>query len=750
MPEIRTVSRAEGRQAAGASAFDSFHERRSGGIDLDARRARIDAQVRPVAGAEVDDPDNWRAPTPDELADIRERHQAASGGESHFSRWRSRISGVVGGLLSRRERNDRDSSRPSEGNGNVPPPPPLEAPPTGAPPPEEPDDQPSTPNSTPPPRIGARLEAIIDPNRTGRRQEPSGNTNANQDPDAWRVPDQPTFDAMRDRRAGASGNNTPGTTPSGRPIPRPPIPEGATTPETGSWRGRLWERVNSARERVWDGITGRLDEAGNRTVNMMQEARDRIEQGRDWAEKKWNSPLGRVVRKLMEDVAKDVEKGKRKGRVGWGVEIGKLVSLYGLYKGQELAGKLWERKWDIATGAAAGAALRTVFISVGWEAYLAKAAAAGAIGGLRRGWSELDTYDKPEGMKARLNIVKRIRALDSDQQRDLATKMLVSSGLAFGGSLLGIEFMERTGLGDSLHNALGLNKLAGAVSGLGESIPKGTAGIPGLAEAADSPPSPDSKIPNQVFGPKVTEIDSSGGGKAVPGTEDVVPGSKAGVPPPGPDGTEGTIPGKTGPGIDQGKPGDIGKPEGGAPPAGKMEGYQPVLREGLTGPGTESAQDVSERLEAISGTQGPPPTGNATITAPVTTAVGPPYGAEADVGVNQGVPVPPTTEAAAVPPAEAPLNPVDQAIEKLPPTITLPQGSTPWAIAEQLLKEANPNAKYTPADIMAVDKILCQANGVAVPEWGIEGKILATRLPAGMNFVIDDDVKKIVKQIASK
>lgn len=85
-----------------------------------------------------------------------------------------------------------------------------------------------------------------------------------------------------------------------------------------------------------------------------------------------------------------------------------------------------------------------------------------------------------------------------------------------------------------------------------------------------------------------------------------------------------------------------------------------------------------------------------------------------------------------------------------PTEVPLPKGSTPWAIAEQLLREANPNAQYTPADIMAVDKVLCQANEIAVPEWGIEGKVLATRLPAGMNLQVTDAVKNAVLQVANK
>lgn len=719
MPEIRTVSRAEGRQAAGAHAFDAFHERRNSGLDLGARRARIDAQVRPVAGAEVDDPDNWRAPTAAELSDIRERHRATSGntGESLFARWRSGLSGAIGGLRDRLRDRGRNSPTPADaGGGNRPPAEPPEAPATA--PPEEPDDQSVATDSSQPANIGPRLQAIIDPDRTGRHQEPS-HTNQDQgwaidndsttnharpvgarpvnDGDNWRVPDQATFDAMRDRRAGASGNNTPGTTPSGRPIPLPPIPEGVAVPETGSWRGRLWERVRSARESVWDRMTGAVMGAGEKVVGMMEEAKDRIEGARDWAEEKWNSPLGRVVRKLMEDVAKDIEKGKRKGRVGWGVEIGKLIGLYGLYKGQELAAKLYEKKWDIATGVAAGAALRTIFITVGWQAYLAKAAAAGLIAGARKGLVELETYDKPESMKARLKIISRIRALDHDQKVDLRNKVLIASGLGFAGSFLGMEFMERTGLGDTLHNALGLNKLAGAVSGLGEGLPKGTGGIPNLAEANEPPPTPPpgSKLPNEIFGSKIPETDSSVGTKAVPGMEDAGPGSKVGVPPAGPDGTEGTIPGKSGPGIsDQGKPGDIGKPEGGSPDPTAATPEPRLGGEGLPEPG-------------------------------------------------QGAGTYPAPEAPVV-------NPIDQAIENLPAQMTLPQGSTPWALAEQLLKEANPNGNYTPADIMAVDKVLCQVNGVAVPEWGIEGKVLATRLPIGMNFEINDDVKNMVKQVALK
>ncbi len=59
---------------------------------------------------------------------------------------------------------------------------------------------------------------------------------------------------------------------------------------------------------------------------------------------------------------------------------------------------------------------------------------------------------------------------------------------------------------------------------------------------------------------------------------------------------------------------------------------------------------------------------------------------------------------------------------------------------------------------MAVDKalILAQVDPntgkplIAVPEWGMEGKILHTKLPSGMNFNITEDVKKVIKQTTIK
>jgi len=704
--EHRPTSRAGERQAAGVNAFDGFRESRAGnGLDLHARRRRIDGMAGGGGGEGNDD--NWRAPTRDEIDAIRagrdgpgvETDPGTSDGTSLFSRWRGRIAGAIGSLRGRDV-----SIRPDASVGGTPP---IEPPPTPSREPVsgEPDPHDSVPAARP-----AVHQAIPTPAQAAPDRSAVGggrNTGADTDSDEWHVPDQAFFDAIRARRAGTTSAAPSPTAGEGLTIPPPPIPEGALTPETGGWRAGLKERVAAARVRAGEMMAGMRDGAGA----IIDVAKGRVDAAKEWAERKADTPLGKIIIKAVEQVAKDIAEGRRRRKGGIAVQVGKFLALYGAYKAKEIFD---EKKWDIATGVVTGAAVRPLLLMVGVETYIAGAGIAFVTGAARKGMAELNNYVTPETDGLRTGLREKIRTMDGAQRRELARKMLIAGAVSAGASFVGAGVMHSTGLDVMMKNAAGsgMDKVGGLFGGLKESLPQGSGGIPGLDSVEAAQP-PNSFEPGEGISPPAPGSGGEVGGSASPPGEAVSrPGAR----------------------VDSGFDG-----------GNSLDSHGVIRTSPVTtavGPpyGAEAEVGVSQGLPMTPVPDAAP----VPVTSPVTTAVGPPYGAEAEVGVSQGLPMAPVPEVVPV------LNPIDQVVDKLPAKVSLPQGATPWAIAEQLLKESNPNGQFTPADIMAVDKALCEANGVAVPEWGIEGKILATRLPVGMNFEITDDVKDVLKRVAKK
>ncbi len=112
----------------------------------------------------------------------------------------------------------------------------------------------------------------------------------------------------------------------------------------------------------------------------------------------------------------------------------------------------------------------------------------------------------------------------------------------------------------------------------------------------------------------------------------------------------------------------------------------------------------------------------------------------------------PPEAAPVAPPVEVPVDPVAKNIKELS-EMKLASGETPWALSEKLLHQANPDPEFKPTDeqIMAVDKalILAQVDKdgnhlISVPRWGIEGATLDSKLPAGTEFKVTDEVRQAI------
>lgn len=92
---------------------------------------------------------------------------------------------------------------------------------------------------------------------------------------------------------------------------------------------------------------------------------------------------------------------------------------------------------------------------------------------------------------------------------------------------------------------------------------------------------------------------------------------------------------------------------------------------------------------------------------------------------------------------------ISEKIASLQNTIFLENGSNPWATTSQYLEQAL-SREPTPAEIMEVTKAVCRTSGINVPEWGIQGQFLHTRLPVGFQLNFDDSVKGVIEKIANK
>lgn len=117
-------------------------------------------------------------------------------------------------------------------------------------------------------------------------------------------------------------------------------------------------------------------------------------------------------------------------------------------------------------------------------------------------------------------------------------------------------------------------------------------------------------------------------------------------------------------------------------------------------------------------------------------------------GVSGVVPGAGTAAAAGQAVTEQAVSNAQAALDHLGNSIPLPAGSNPWEMSTTILKQMGVNP--TPEQIMQLDKVLSQENGISVPEWGIKGTIDAHNLPVGFKLNLTDTVKKAALGIASK
>ncbi|MDD5416268.1 MAG: hypothetical protein PHE48_04720 [Candidatus Daviesbacteria bacterium] len=81
--------------------------------------------------------------------------------------------------------------------------------------------------------------------------------------------------------------------------------------------------------------------------------------------------------------------------------------------------------------------------------------------------------------------------------------------------------------------------------------------------------------------------------------------------------------------------------------------------------------------------------------------------------------------------------------------IPLEAGSNPWEVSTKILKDVLGKAP-SPKEIMELDKIICQQNGISVPSWGIKGSIDHRALPVGFPIKIDDTIKNAILAMVKK
>ncbi len=93
--------------------------------------------------------------------------------------------------------------------------------------------------------------------------------------------------------------------------------------------------------------------------------------------------------------------------------------------------------------------------------------------------------------------------------------------------------------------------------------------------------------------------------------------------------------------------------------------------------------------------------------------------------------------------------PIPAELDSLPDTLPLQSGSNPWATTSTYLENAL-GRKPTNAEILQVTKQLCLKSGIAVPEWGVPGQTLHTRLPVGFKLNFDESVKSVIEKLATK
>lgn len=122
---------------------------------------------------------------------------------------------------------------------------------------------------------------------------------------------------------------------------------------------------------------------------------------------------------------------------------------------------------------------------------------------------------------------------------------------------------------------------------------------------------------------------------------------------------------------------------------------------------------------------------------------------QAREGVAAGGTAATAGSAAAQAAAEQATSQAQSALESFGGAIPLASGSNPWEVSQHILSQMGVEHP-SPEQIMQLDKVISQENGISVPEWGITGDIDSHKLPVGFKINLTDTVKKTALAIASK
>ncbi len=121
-----------------------------------------------------------------------------------------------------------------------------------------------------------------------------------------------------------------------------------------------------------------------------------------------------------------------------------------------------------------------------------------------------------------------------------------------------------------------------------------------------------------------------------------------------------------------------------------------------------------------------------------------PYAAGEVAGAGAGA-----AAAAAAEAAEQASTHAQSSLESFGNSIPLTPGSNPWEVSQNILSQMG-IAHPSPEQIMQLDKVISQENGISVPEWGIKGSIDAHNLPVGFKINLTDTVKRAALALANK
>lgn len=152
---------------------------------------------------------------------------------------------------------------------------------------------------------------------------------------------------------------------------------------------------------------------------------------------------------------------------------------------------------------------------------------------------------------------------------------------------------------------------------------------------------------------------------------------------------------------------------------------------------------------SVLATTGPQPGGEIDVQSPVEISAGPTEEYGFGTGGGEGVAVPPQTEVVPGGIEGLPQDVIGELNKLAEQGVVIPEGSNPWNETTSLLEKTLGHPASN-SQILEATKVLCAANHIAVPEWGLggEGWISDRAIPAGMKLQITPEVADTIKNIA--